>query len=73
MEGPDNLQPDMNDFLPDSVSLGSSLTKRRSGGGVEHDAVRRRRPRKLEETVTQDAKSVAAPRDGREGQLWTGT
>jgi len=88
MEGPDNLQPDMNDFLPDSVSLGSSLTKRRSGGGVEHDAVRRRRPRKLEVTgftheltwgwmrpVTQDAKSVAgdAPRDGREGQLWTGT
>jgi hypothetical protein len=42
--------PDMNSVLPDSVSLGSSLTKRRSGGGVEHDAVRRRRPRKLEVT-----------------------
>jgi hypothetical protein len=27
----------------------------------------------LDEAVTQDAKSVAAPRDGREGQLWTGT
>ena len=82
--------PDMNSVLPDSVSLGSSLEKRRSGGGVGARCGAASTTKELEVTgfthelklgggfslaVTQDAKSVAgdAPRDGREGQLWTGT